>query len=107
MGLGSAISVIHGQIRLPAYVIGAISVTVYLGCVSILHITTASILHLETVTLPGQHTISTTSSVPIFPRYVDTSKLLCTLLEDTDDVFGCVVEAVGMYGHISYDTSLT
>lgn len=67
-GVGSALVTTWDQVHLPSSVVGAISVALYLVCVSILHISTSSMFNLEVVDLPNQQTISTTVGLPIFPE---------------------------------------
>jgi ABC-type antimicrobial peptide transport system permease subunit len=63
-GLGRALMTVIQQFRVASCVSGAMAIAAYLGCVTILHITTLSILSLHPVELNVMGTISTSLGVP-------------------------------------------
>ncbi|KAJ7610620.1 hypothetical protein DFH06DRAFT_171956 [Mycena polygramma] len=71
-GLGSALSGLYAQFKVPASVFGTLTAAVYLSCLALLHITSPAILSVEgfnvSVPVPVQ-----TLGVPEFNNSVDTS----------------------------------
>ncbi|KAJ7649985.1 hypothetical protein FB45DRAFT_6550 [Roridomyces roridus] len=61
-GIGSAISTLRNQLRVPSSVMGSISILAYLGCIAILHISIPTSLSVETFNS------TTTVNVPTLGR---------------------------------------
>ncbi|KAJ7452647.1 hypothetical protein FB451DRAFT_1145259 [Mycena latifolia] len=58
-GLGSALSTLYRQISAPASVLGTLAITGYLGCISMLHITTPAIFSVSGFNASVVHTVQT------------------------------------------------
>ena len=58
-GLGSAILTLFRQLSIPAAVVPTLTTTIYLGCITILHITTGALFSLETFNITNMVDVPT------------------------------------------------
>ncbi|KAI0938477.1 hypothetical protein AcV5_000154 [Taiwanofungus camphoratus] len=63
-GLGAALITLWRQQRVAASVVATLEVTIYLACISILHITTLALFSMETFNNVGSVTTSTIIGMP-------------------------------------------
>lgn len=69
-GLGSALLSLYQQFDIATSVMGVVSITFYLACLSVLHITTPAMLSLEPFNQTIQTNVSTTLGLPAPDMYV-------------------------------------
>jgi hypothetical protein len=76
-GLGSALLVVWRQFRIPASVFGTLLISIYLIGISILHISTPSLFHLQIFDQPNATTISTKIGMPVINFDAKYNSLRC------------------------------
>ncbi|EIW84538.1 hypothetical protein CONPUDRAFT_163637 [Coniophora puteana RWD-64-598 SS2] len=70
IGLGSAAMALFDQYTLPASVVGTCSIMLYLGLITVIHITTPTLITLEPTELPITSLINTTLGTPNLTSFI-------------------------------------
>ncbi|KAJ7190386.1 hypothetical protein GGX14DRAFT_605978 [Mycena pura] len=74
-GLGSALSTLFNQVSVPASVLGTLSIVVYLGCISTLHISIPAMLSVDAFNASASVAIPASTSG--MPEYANSSVIKC------------------------------
>ena len=74
-GLGSALATLFNQVSVPASVLGTLSIVVYLGCISALHVSIPAIISVDAFNATARVAISASTSG--MPEYANSSVIRC------------------------------